>query len=198
MKYLIFLFSIAFIFIAVHSCSNKNTPKENLQEDTEAIRDHAQETIATTFAALSGELKAAVTEGGVQQAIEYCSLNAISLTDSLANNKNVTIKRATDRPRNPLNKLNEDERIIFNHYQEAIANDLPYSDTLILFSNQSIYYKPIRINDLCLKCHGDPNSIEEYDFIKEKYPNDQATGYNLNDLRGIWCVSYDSEALNNG
>jgi len=194
MKNIVVLVSVVFLFTTVHSCFNEKAPKQIPQEETEAIQNHARETIAMTFATLSKELKAAMTAGGIAQAVDYCSLNAIALTDSVANKKNVNIKRATDRPRNSLNKLNTEEQIIFNHYKNAIANDLPYSDTLVVYSNQRIYYKPIRVNDLCLKCHGDPDTIEEYSLIKEKYPNDQAIRYKLNDLRGIWVVSYNSNS----
>ena len=197
MKSILFLFSIAFILIVLHSCSNQKSPKDNPLRDIEVIKDHARESVAQTFGTLSRELKATLSAGGVSQAIEYCNLKALALTDSLASIRNVEIKRATDRPRNPINLISFDEKRIFNYYQKAIADDLSYSDTVVIYPNQSVYYAPIRINNLCLKCHGDPDDIEEYSFIKETYPDDQAVGYALDELRGIWCVSYNREFVNN-
>lgn len=197
MKGLQLLFHIALILILLHSCSNQRAVQNTPEEDIETIKDHARETIAMTFGTLSGELKATMTAGGVHQAIEYCSLNAIALTDSLAHLRKVKIKRATDRPRNPINLLSIAENNIFNYYQNAISNNLSYSDTLVIYPKQRTYYAPILINNLCLRCHGNSKDIEEYNFIKDRYKEDMAVGYSIGDLRGIWCVSYNSEHVNN-
>jgi hypothetical protein len=44
---------------------------------------------------------------------------------------------------------------------------------------------------MCLQCHGDPaNDIspETLNKIQTLYPDDAATGYKTNELRGIWVV----------
>ena len=51
-------------------------------------------------------------------------------------------------------------------------------------------YYPIVTNDMCLKCHGDIGEIDEaaHSKIQLLYPEDKATGYSTNQLRGIWVV----------
>jgi len=44
-----------------------------------------------------------------------------------------------------------------------------------------------------LQCHGEPNKqIADQTFlaIQKLYPNDQAVGYDINQVRGIWNVSF--------
>lgn len=52
---------------------------------------------------------------------------------------------------------------------------------------------PIRIATPCLVCHGSPDTIAQSvgDAIKEHYPDDQATGFALGDLRGWFWVEID-------
>jgi hypothetical protein len=58
------------------------------------------------------------------------------------------------------------------------------------------YYSPIVIqNHMCLLCHGEPGKSmeqENHNFIKTKYPDDLATGYQLGDLRGAWKVVFNT------
>ena len=57
-----------------------------------------------------------------------------------------------------------------------------------------VYYKPIRIAlPACLKCHGEPISdidVATSEKIQNLYPADLATGYKLNDFRGLWKIEF--------
>jgi cytochrome c553 len=57
-----------------------------------------------------------------------------------------------------------------------------------------VYYKPIRIvMPACLKCHGVPGTdIDSVTIqkLQSLYPADLATGYRLNDFRGLWKVEF--------
>jgi hypothetical protein len=57
-------------------------------------------------------------------------------------------------------------------------------------------FAPILTNGMCLQCHGEPGSdVDETTLavIRKKYPNDLAIDYGLNELRGIWKVSWKLE-----
>ena len=46
---------------------------------------------------------------------------------------------------------------------------------------------------MCLKCHGDVNNAitpPTLQAIHTLYPDDQATGYQTNQVRGIWKISW--------
>jgi hypothetical protein len=49
---------------------------------------------------------------------------------------------------------------------------------------------------MCLQCHGKPGTdISEATTAKlrQLYPNDKATGYGINELRGIWVVEMNKK-----
>jgi hypothetical protein len=52
------------------------------------------------------------------------------------------------------------------------------------------YLKPIITQAPCLSCHGPAESIspEVKSIIDTNYPEDKATGYQINDLRGAVSV----------
>lgn len=56
------------------------------------------------------------------------------------------------------------------------------------------YYRPIFISSpACLKCHGSAGEgldSAAYAVIQQRYPLDQATGYVLGDLRGMWSIRW--------
>jgi hypothetical protein len=55
------------------------------------------------------------------------------------------------------------------------------------------YQRPIVLNNqLCLRCHGEVGkdiSAADYVLIKQKFPQDQATGYRLGQPMGAWQLS---------
>ena len=147
-----------------------------------------------TFAVLSGQLQAALQEGGVPEAIRYCNINAFPLVDSLSKVYEADIKRTALRLRNPGNAPTEAESSVL----EAYAKKHGKGETLnpmVQFNDQdvAVFYAPILVNEFCLNCHGkigETLSEANYELIKSRYPQDAATGYMAGDLRGMWRISF--------
>ncbi|MGB6037776.1 MAG: DUF3365 domain-containing protein, partial [Cryomorphaceae bacterium] len=62
-------------------------------------------------------------------------------------------------------------------------------------------YYPITTNTMCLKCHGEPNTQVNQStlaVLKALYPEDEATGYGENELRGIWVVQMNKTSPKKG
>ena len=60
--------------------------------------------------------------------------------------------------------------------------------------NEVRVYYPITTNTMCLQCHGKPNEpIENITLtkIKSLYPMDKATGYDVNEVRGVWRIAFN-------
>jgi hypothetical protein len=70
-------------------------------------------------------------------------------------------------------------------------------DTLIQMDAMLVYYRPIKTAmPACLNCHGNPGEdIQQavMEKINTYYPDDKATGYALNDFRGMWKITFLSE-----
>jgi len=180
--------------IILWSC---NTPVRNnyLPEEKQAeYISKGQIIVQQSFQALSGELKGALTTGGVQNAVGYCHLKASPIIDSLSSIYQVKISRKSDKYRNPENQPSPLDSIVIAAYIKQVEQGQSLQPHLEIEGQNIIFYAPISIqNPMCLLCHGDPGvTIEQvnYDFIRSKYPNDLATGYKLNDLRGVWKIEF--------
>lgn len=147
-----------------------------------------------TQAVLLNHVGQAMQQGGSQYAVSFCNLKAFWLTDSLSQINNCTIERITDRPRNTANSLkNQTDSLIWQWTAENHKVG-QQKDTLVYLANQLLYYKPIKLGlPTCLQCHGNTNEIapQTAQKLKTLYPNDQATNYQLNELRGLWKIQFN-------
>jgi hypothetical protein len=142
---------------------------------------------------LLGHVMQAMKSGGPGFAVAFCNEKAMALTDSLGQVYNCTIQRITDRNRNPANRLSEDDAEIIASFP---ASHAAYP-RLVLQNQIPVYYKPIKIAmPACLVCHGtEGKDIEAKTLaiIRQKYPEDKATGYKEGDLRGWWKITFTAE-----
>ena len=150
----------------------------------------------TTKAVLGKNLMKTIQKKGTLEAVTFCNKQAYPLTDSMSLVHNALIKRVTDQPRNPSNKANTEELGYIKSYKQIIANnEEPKPITKELDTKVKVYY-PIITNNMCLQCHGKPNETIQprtLKLIKQLYPNDKAIGYDINEVRGIWSVTFNKE-----
>ena len=161
-----------------------------MQEFTEVGNSIAK----ASFESLSGNLKAAASNGGIANAIQYCNMNALPLTDSLSKIFNAKIKRRSLKLRNPSNQPDSLEAYMLDLYLQIEKMRKPMvSKTLLAKNNEVRYFAPIILKSQCLKCHGvvgEDITDETYAIIKEHYPGDQAVGFREGELRGIWSINF--------
>jgi hypothetical protein len=141
-----------------------------------------------------------VKNNGLAKALEYCNINAYPLVDSLSEYFDADIKRASLRSRNPNDQPNEMEKQLLDAYQYNLEQGLELTAGVQKIDESSyLYTKPILLNNgLCLQCHGNVGvdvSEEFADQIKELYPNDNALGHEINDLRGMWSIILKKKTL---
>jgi hypothetical protein len=151
------------------------------------------------FSELSSNLLAAITRSGLNEALPYCSDKAIPITKAVATRNGVRLNRVTHEARNPANKATDTELAVIRQFQaEFVAKQLPAATVLTNANQAAAVYVPIVIsNPLCLMCHGKPGtevSAELQSTIHRLYPDDQATGFALGDLRGEWRVDFPAKA----
>ncbi|MCH7224663.1 DUF3365 domain-containing protein [Haloferula sp. A504] len=138
------------------------------------------------FESLSGELGKAIAEGGTTRAIPVCSSKAGSLTARIAEEQGVEMKRLSDRPRNPGQRATGEDLAALESMRADPKPQVAWSD-----DGSAVVRLPIVINNaLCLKCHGGANDVdaETREALATLYPEDEATGYSMDDLRGIWRI----------
>ncbi|NOX86909.1 MAG: DUF3365 domain-containing protein, partial [Chlorobi bacterium] len=140
------------------------------------------------------ELRKAIKEGGIVNAISFCNKRAMEITDSISLAEKVYIKRLAKKYRNPVNDMSKNES---NIYKGFIINQLSkkWYPAMITWNEKGepVYYNPIIVDALCLKCHGIPEKDikpEVAEKIAELYPDDKATNFKVGQLRGMWSITF--------
>lgn len=167
---------------------------DKAREKGQAITSEAQKTLLQTL------MKKMETEG-VVGAVEYCNVNALPLVDSVARAHKASLRRVSNRWRNPKDAPGEDEVPIMEAYSYSAEQGLELREEVFFDENnpQVIYTRPIMLGaGLCLQCHGQKDkdiAPEVQQKISELYSADNATGYNLGEWRGIWKVVFEKKEL---
>lgn len=141
------------------------------------------------------ELTGAIEEQGTVGAIAFCHTEATRLTDSISLMKNAIVERVSDKPRNPNNLANEKEKKYIASFEERVAAGAEIDPIVLSDKGEVSTYYPILTNALCLQCHGVPNEQIQANTVaalRKLYPDDLAIGYDVNEVRGMWRVVFDS------
>ncbi len=147
-----------------------------------------------TQSQLGKNLITAIQRGGTEEAIPFCSIKAIPLTDSMAVAAKAKIQRVTDRPRNPLNSASKEEIRIIKKFQKLLSENKSLTPVQLVSEGGKVHYFPIVTNAMCLQCHGKPETDIQavtLNKLKSYYPEDRAMGYGINEIRGLWKVVPD-------
>ncbi len=146
--------------------------------------------VMTTKKQLGKNLKKTIKTKGTKEAVSFCSVKAYPILDSMSTVFNANIVRVSNKNRNPKNKANAIETEYIINYQTQLDNGEELKPIIKETEDLAIFYMPIVTNDMCLQCHGPKNNIdaEVLAEIKKHYPNDKATGYDINQIRGIWRI----------
>ena len=185
----------------------ENWSKEALSEAIEAAKKNqasepinylakGKELALSTKGVLGKNLLQAIKSKGSAGALEFCNTRAIPITDSMSMHLNAEIKRVSDRNRNPNNAANAQELEYIMKAKEELAQSGKITPQLLEQNGKKIGYYPIVTNDMCLQCHGEADKdINENTLlaINTHYPEDKATGYEAEQLRGIWVVIMSDE-----
>ena len=139
---------------------------------------------ATADTLLRRTLARELAAGGVAQAAAFCRPETYRAVDSLAGVLKAVAHRVSERPRNPASSA------------PLLAEEMsPDTVRTIKRLSQEVFFyqRPIVLNNqLCLRCHGEVGkdiSAADYAIIKQKYPQDKATGYQLGQPMGAWQLS---------
>ena len=175
--------------IILFSCSDSLSEKE-----IKHFREKGNLIVKKTAEELSENLMSKMKEGGIPEAVDFCSQKALHITKKISDNQGALIKRTSLKSRNTLNTPTENELFVIKEFQNKLNNGESLKPQVHLGQNGNpLYYAPILIEKKCLMCHGTLNkelSKSTDSIIKSYYQYDMATGYSEGDLRGIWSISF--------
>lgn len=157
--------------------------------------DIARAAVMDLAGALQAELKAAMQQGGPVAAIGVCNTKALPLTETLAAEHGVQLKRVSLRNRNPANAPSAWQAAVLEDFEtrraagEAAA-DLTWSETVDTGGGREFrFMKAIPTAGICLQCHGAKLAPGVSEVLAELYPRDRATGFAEGDIRGAFVVT---------
>lgn len=182
------LFALLISLSWLASCQPANPTGSLSPEQTQAYLEKGETIAMATFTALSTRLQAAMKEGGPVNAIGYCNLAALPITDSLAQVHQARIGRTSLQFRNPANEPTPEEKAVLERWSQP--GQEPKPEIARIDPHTLAYYAPIRTQALCLNCHGENLADSTLAVIQKLYPADKATGYKEGDLRGMWSIHF--------
>ena len=187
----------AFIFF---SCGTKNS--ETADGNGEAViadtivnyEETGLRFANSTQAVLGKNLMNAINEKGAEGALAFCNEKAYPLTDSMAQVLKVSIKRVSDKPRNKNNLANGNEAAHIKAFKETLFKGEQPKPVVMEINGKMVGHYAIITNKMCLQCHGTINKEilpQTYSRINTLYPDDKATGYAENQVRGLWVIEME-------
>ncbi|WP_052746099.1 EAL domain-containing protein [Sulfurovum lithotrophicum] len=105
-------------------------------------------------------------------------------------NGEIVVRTVSDRPRNPLNKVDRFEAQMINYFKSHPKEKYKFVENEETYS----YIKPLYIEKSCLRCHG--KREEAVPSIRKRY--DKAYDYKLGEIRGVMHIKIKERDLFTG
>lgn len=186
--------NILYLLCLILTISCSKAPQEQSAEKIDSTYIIKGNRIAKiSFETISGELQKALANGSIESALRYCNVHAYPIADSLAAVYSVSIKRVSDKNRNPRNKTDKMGNFMMKGFGIDLSEGNDLSPKLVMKDDSVIFYKPIITQALCLNCHGVPGkdiTFSNDSLIQSLYPRDKAVGYQVNQMRGLWRIGF--------
>ncbi len=161
-------------------------------EEKATYTEDARKAVGTLLKTMQAELKADLGSMGPAGAIGVCQTKAPKIAAGIAQEYGVSLRRVTTKNRNPKSVPDAWEADVLKKFEARLAqgdkpDSLEYSEVVKADGKQTFrYMKGLVIQPPCMLCHGPVETLS--DDVKAKlaadYPNDQATGYSIGQLRG--------------
>jgi len=176
---------VHFVACIISACSNNNVDEEL------ALSREVSKELGTQ---LKNKLVSTMQSSGPDAAIAVCNLEAINITEDISNKNNLEVGRTSLKIRNLANKPDawESKQLEWFKSQQASGIDVKTLEKseIVKENGKKIfrYMKAIPIQEPCMLCHGEVLSSAVKEKIIDLYPQDQATGYTLGQIRGAFTI----------
>jgi hypothetical protein len=175
--------------LVLASCALFATP---VLADEAQLLEEARALPATMVPKLLEVLKEEIDKGGHAQAISVCRDKAPAMAKGLSEKTGWAIRRVSLKNRNPKAVPDAWEAGVLREFEQRLAAGqspvtMDKSEVVVIDGQKTMrYMKALPTQELCMNCHGKPNKVsdEVQTKLKELYPDDKATGYDLGQIRG--------------
>ncbi|GFD83015.1 hypothetical protein KUL118_58770 [Tenacibaculum sp. KUL118] len=200
MKKRIFLIALGLAVSAgcpIANAQNNELAESEVQTKVKQARVHAK----ALGGALKSRLKQAIQSGGLEAGVEECKLAAEPIAEGLSQN-GWAVGRTALKVRNPNNAPDEWEReqlaLFASLLEKTKLEDKQPSTPIDTYkydsdSGEFRYMMAIQQGQVCMACHGAQVSPSVKETILKHYPEDEATGFELGELRGAFTLTYSPQ-----
>lgn len=163
---------------------------------TAAPQARAQAAAKAFSGGLRKQLQGRMAEGGPLAAVDFCKVEAPKIAAAMEAEHGVRLGRVpvTGKMRNPANAPNAWQAGVLAEFERRAAAGEP-ADTLAVMQDEGLpegvalrMARGIKVEPGCLACHGKTVAEPVKAAIARHYPDDAATGFDVDDLRGLLWV----------
>ncbi len=185
--------SLGIILPLVLSLANAAIAAENIEQR----REGAMKTAQSFMQQLGNTMKSSMKSGGPEAAIKVCSEQAPAIAGEISRNKGWKVTRVGTRVRNPMLGMPDAwEQQVLAEFQSRLNSgealqQMSFAEVVTEPNGKYFrFMKAIGIKPQCLTCHGSDSDIPQavHAVLRMRYPNDEATGYKVGDLRGAVSI----------
>ncbi len=167
-----------------------------LADEKAALLVEGQKLIKQFATELQAELKAAIKANGAPYAIGVCNEKAPEIAANVSEVSGWSVGRSSHKLRNPGNAPDNYTEIALREFLVRVENgekpiDLAKAE-IVEEGGERIFrmVKAIPTGKVCLNCHGGAEVKQPVvDQLAELYPQDQARGFKVGDMRGVFTLS---------
>ncbi|WP_205663316.1 Tll0287-like domain-containing protein [Alteromonas facilis] len=150
----------------------------------------AKQKVSVFASTLKQALMHAVKTGGLTMAVDVCHQQAPAIAQSLSTD-GWTVGRTSLKARNPDNRPDTWESAVLTMFENQRLQGEPAGDLVAKSADENSFrfMKAIPTGELCVSCHGSSIESNLKATIDSLYPQDQATGFKVGDIRGAFTVT---------
>ena len=175
------------LFATLTACRDEPNRLDPVPEALKGRLAVARAAAADLKKTLGGRLTAAMKDGP-DSAIDVCAKEAEKLSAEVGARHGVKIGRSSTRLRNPRNAPSPWVKDYLDGAAGKMVRDL--APAAYDLKDDVGVVLPIATEGLCVTCHGKKEELTPAvrTALEQRYPTDQATGFELGSLRGVVWV----------
>ena len=165
------------LVLTLAGCAAEPVPEAEVERARETLLPFQQELLAELMVGL---------EDGPEHAIAVCRVRAGEIAAELAVG-GVEMGRTSHRVRNSANAPRPWMEPLLAEYLDSPEDRTPRA--VRLEGGRFGYVAPIHMRAQCMSCHGPAVKESLMEEIRALYPDDQATGFRVDDFRGLFWIT---------
>lgn len=160
------------------------------------FQEDSRKVVKELMGQLGSKVQSEMQAGGPVATIKVCKDLAPATASDISRKTGQRVSRVSLKVRNPLLGAPDAwEQNVLMDFEKRMEKENPvnmeFAEIVTEPQGKSLrYMKAIPLQEVCLKCHGAPDTIAQpvKDILSAEYPHDKATGYTLGQIRGAISI----------